>query len=143
MKINIKLLSDKATVPVYQSAQASGFDFHSTEAVNIMPNETKLIPTGLAFEIPDNYEIQVRPRSGLSAKTGIRVVNSPGTVDSDFRGQVQVILQNTGTIPFFVEIGDRIAQGVLCPIIRAEFEVTDELLKTERESRGFGSTGKK
>lgn len=140
--VKVKKLSEHAVVPVYQTSGAAGFDFHAAEARVIMPGDTALIGTGLAFRISEGYEIQVRPRSGLSAKTGIRVANAPGTVDEDFTGEVKIILDNTGTTPFMVEIGDRIAQGVMAPVYRAEFEETEELGQTERGSKGFGSSGK-
>jgi len=140
--VKIKRLSELAVVPVYQTELAAGFDFHSTENVQIMPAETKVISTGLAFSIPEDTELQIRPRSGLSAKTGIRVANSPGTVDADYSGEVKIILHNTGTIPFSIEVGDRIAQGVLVPVLRAIFEEVQELYQTGRGSSGFGSTGK-
>lgn len=143
VNVKIKKLVPEAIVPSYQSTQAAGFDFHSVDSVVIMPNETKLVGTGLSFEVPDGLELQVRPRSGLSAKTGIRVSNSPGTVDSDFRGEVKVILHNTGIIPFTVNTGDRIAQGVISPVYQANFEVVEELNETERGANGFGSTGTK
>lgn len=139
-EVKVKKLSDKAIIPKYQSNGAAGFDFHSTEDIVIMPGETKLIGTGLSFEIPEGSEIQVRPRSGLSAKTKIRVSNSPGTVDCDYRGEVKIILDNIGNMPFTVSVGDRIAQGVLCPVQRALFEEGD-LDETERGNKGFGSSG--
>lgn len=141
--IKIKRVSPSSIVPAYQTELAAGFDFHAVEELTIMPGETKLVDTGLAFEIPPMYELQVRPRSGLSAKTGIRVSNSPGTVDADFRGSVKIILDNTGTTPFRIEIGDRVAQGVVAPVSRAVFEVVDELGVSERADKGFGSTGVK
>lgn len=141
MNVKIKKLSPEAVVPSYQTFGSSGFDFHSAESLFIMPGETKLVDTGLAFEIPHNVELQVRPRSGLSAKTGIRVSNSPGTVDADFRGSVKIILTNTGLSPFTINQGDRVAQGVFCPIIRVTFGLADDLGVTERMDKGFGSTG--
>ena len=142
MHVKLKKLNEDAVVPSYQSFGASGFDFHSTESLAILPGDTKLIPTGLAFEIPVFYELQVRPRSGLSLKTNLRVTNSPGTVDADFRGEVKIIMQNTGTHTEYISKGDRIAQGVICPIIQAVFQVVEELGDTERGAGGFGSTGK-
>jgi dUTP pyrophosphatase len=143
MKINTKKLHPLAIIPKYQTQQAAGFDFHTTEPVTVMPGETKLVPTGLAVAVPEGFELQVRPRSGLSAKTGIRVANAPGTVDSDYRGEIKVILHNTGEVPFFISVGDRIAQGVICPVFRAEFEEVEELGQTERGAGAFGSTGVK
>lgn len=138
--IKVKLLSEHAKLPQYMSVGAAGFDFHSAEDKLIMPGETALISTGLAFRISDGYEIQVRPRSGLSAKTGIRVANAPGTLDCDYLGEVKIILDNTGSTPFTVNIGDRIAQGIAAPVYRASFEVVEELGVTERGTKGFGST---
>lgn len=139
-EIKVKKVNEKGVIPSYQSAQAAGFDFHSTEDLVIMPGETKLVGTGLSFELPADVELQVRPRSGLSAKTGIRVANSPGTVDADYRGEVKIILTNTGTMPFTVSERDRIAQGVICPVYRAVFEES-ELSQSERGDKGFGSSG--
>ena len=142
-KVNLKIkkLNDEAVIPEYQTKGAAGFDFHSTVNDIIMPGDTVLIGTGLAFGIPDGFEIQVRPRSGLSAKTGLRVANSPGTIDMDFLGEVKIILTNTGHIPQQIRKGDRIAQGVLCPVHQAVFEVTEDLGSTERGDKGFGSSG--
>jgi len=102
-----------------------------------------LIPTGLAFEIPAGFEVQIRPRSGLSLKTGLMVVNSPGTIDADYRGEVKIIIGNLGNKSEEICHGDRIAQMVFCPIIQAKFEVVSELSDTSRGAGGFGSTGKK
>lgn len=140
--VKIKLLHPDAIVPEYQTYGASGFDFQSVEDVGFHPWETKLVPTGLSFEIPLGLELQVRPRSGLSLKTSLRVSNSPGTVDADYRGQVCVIIQNCSDTPHIIKKGDRIAQGVLCPTIMASFKVVDELSDTDRGDGGFGSTGK-
>lgn len=140
MLINIKKLHPDAVIPKYQTSGASGFDFESIEDVELNPGETKLIPTGLSFEIPVGLELQVRPRSGLSLKTPLRVTNSPGTVDADFRGQVCVIIQNCSNTPYFIKKGDRIAQGVLCPVSYASFIVVDDLSETKRGMGGFGST---
>lgn len=142
MRIDIVKLSELATIPEYQTTGAAGFDLHSTSSELIMPGETKLIGTGLAFKVPYDFEMQVRPRSGISAKTGVRVANSPGTIDSDFLGEVKIILTNTGNLPYTVNVGDRVAQGVICPVYQAEFHVVDSLESTERGDKGFGSTGK-
>ena len=139
INVQIKKLSDKAVVPVYHSEQASGCDLVASEDVTIMPGETSLIPIGLAFQLPSDYELQIRPRSGLSAKTKFRVLF--GTVDSDYRGEVKIIADNTGTAPFFIKQGDRIAQGVFAPVIRGVFQVVEELEETERNKSGFGSSG--
>ena len=139
--IKLKVLSPNAIIPRYQTAGASGFDLHSAVDEVIMPGETKLIDTGLAFAIPEGLELQIRPRSGISAKTGIRVANAPGTVDSDFRDSVKIILTNTGQLPYTVKVGDRMAQGVLCPVVRQPFTIVDDLDETERGTGAFGSTG--
>lgn len=149
--IRVKKLHPDAVIPKYQSAGASGFDLHALEEVTLLPGETHLVKTGVAFQIPANTEIQVRPRSGLSAKTKLRVCNSPGTVDSDYTGECVVIMENTtpryfGIVPnsfggITIKKGDRIAQAVLCPVIRADIEEVEELDKTDRGNKGFGSTG--
>lgn len=140
MKVKIMKLSKLAQIPQYQTKGAAGFDLHSIEEIEIKPKQTVLIPTGLSFKIPDGYEMQIRPRSGLSLKTGLRVVNSPGTLDSDYTGEAKIIMQNTGEETQFIKFGDRIAQGVICPIIQVEFDETETLEETERGSKGFGST---
>ena len=131
-----------ATIPNYQTEEASGFDLHSIEDIILKPNERKLIGTGLAFEIPKGYEIQIRPRSGLAYKYGISVLNSPGTIDSDYRGEIKVLLINHSDTDFEIKIGERIAQGVIQKVIQAKFEEVEELNKTARGAGGFGSTGK-
>jgi len=145
MKVRIKKLHEDAVVPQYQTSGASGFDLHALEDTEIWPGDTKLVKTGLAFEVPLGYELQVRPRSGTSLKTPLRIANAPGTVDADFRGQVCVIMSNwhSETSHSIVEIkkGDRIAQGVICPVVQAEFEVVDSLDSTSRGTSAFGSTG--
>ena len=134
----------KPVPPSYSTFGAAGADIRAciTAPVVIKPGERALIPTGLLFEIPEGYEIQVRPRSGLALKHGITCLNSPGTIDSDYRGEIGVILINTGKEDFTVENNDRIAQIVLSPVIRADFVTTGILSETERGSVGFGSTGK-
>lgn len=141
MDIKIKKLSDDAIIPDYQSIGASGFDLHSIENVIINPSDIIAIKTGLAFEIPSGYEIQIRPRSGLALKMGISVLNSPGTIDSDYRGEVMVILFNFSKKIFNINKGDRIAQGVVCKIYQANLISTDAIDSTERNDKGFGSTG--
>ena len=134
----------KPVPPSYSTFGAVGADIRAciTAPVVIKPGERALIPTGLLFEIPEGHEIQVRPRSGLALKHGITCLNSPGTIDSDYRGEIGVILINTGKEDFTVENNDRIAQIVLSPVIRADFVTTGILSETERGSGGFGSTGK-
>lgn len=142
MQIKIKRLTDTAVIPKYQTERSAGFDLVADETAMFMPGYTRTIATGLAFEIPEGYEMQIRPRSGLSLNTPLRVANAPGTIDSDYRGEVRVIITNTSSHMLVrVNAGDRIAQGVICPIEQAEFEVVDELTNTERGTGGFGSTG--
>lgn len=142
VKIKIKKLHPKAVVPTYGTEGAAGFDFYALEDVSILPNETKLIPTGIAMEIPLGYEIQVRPRSGMSLKTPFRVANAPGTIDSDYRGECNVIGHNSHNYHMLdIKKGDRIAQGVLSRVPQAEFEVVSELGDTVRGTGGYGSTG--
>jgi dUTP pyrophosphatase len=144
MNIKIKKLVEDAIIPKYQTSGSAGFDFHTVEDVTVFPKETKLVSTGLAFEIPEGYELQVRPRSGMSLKTKIRISNSPGTIDSDYRGLVSIIVDNIsfhGSLPYEIKKGDRIAQGVICKVNQAVF-IEDELSETERGEGGFGSTNK-
>jgi len=134
--------------PRYETKGAAGADIRaclpSRATLVIGPGERKLVPTGMAMEIPQGFEVQVRPRSGLSLKTHLLVVNSPGTIDSDYRGEVAIILGNFGTEPATITHGDRIAQLVLSPVIQAQFEVAQgELGQTNRGAGGFGSTGRK
>jgi dUTP pyrophosphatase len=143
MIIKIKKLSNNAVVPQYQSKGAAGFDFHTISHGSILPGGTVLIPTGLSMEIPRGYELQVRPRSGMSAKTKIRICNSPGTIDSDYRGEIKIIMENIGTTEFKYAEGERIAQGVITEVYQAEFELAEELNDTERGTGAFGSTGTK
>lgn len=138
-----KLENFKGDIPRYESSLASGFDIRAQldETIILKPGERALIPTGLAFAIPEGFEIQARPRSGLAIKKGISLVNTPGTIDADYRGECKVILINHGSENFEINDQDRIAQFVLCPIIQAEFEVVNELSDTARGAGGFGSTG--
>lgn len=144
-KIDIKCVASQgAVVPEYKTAGAAGADICAllSEPVIIKKGERAMIPTGLFFAIPHGYEIQVRPRSGLAAKNGVTVLNTPGTIDSDYRGEVKVILINLGSEDFEVKNGDRIAQIVVSPVTICSFERVSELDETERGSGGFGSTGK-
>lgn len=141
-QVQIMKVHPDAVVPMYQTSGAAGFDFHAIEDVLIPPNETLLVRTGLAFAIPEGFELQVRPRSGLSLKSPLRVANSPGTVDSDYRGELGVILTNTYKEPYRVSKGDRIAQGVISSYVKADFVAVAELTNTPRGKGGFGSTGK-
>jgi dUTP pyrophosphatase len=142
-KILIKKLSKTAIIPKYETQGASGLDISANinEDLTLATNESILVPTGIAVSIPQGFEIQIRPRSGLAAKKGISVLNTPGTIDADYRGEIKVILINHGNEPFIIRNGDRIAQMVVCPIVQAKFEQVDELSDTERGSGGFGSTG--
>lgn len=145
-KMNLKIKTwphFKGELPKYQSAGASGFDVRAQlkEAVTLKPMQRAMIPTGLTFEIPVGFEIQARPRSGLAAKQGLSVLNTPGTIDADYRGEVQIILVNLGTDIVTINDQDRCAQLVICPIFQAEFILTNELSETERGAGGFGSTG--
>ena len=144
-EILIKRLSDKVVLPKYETDGSSGLDLaaHINESVEIKPGTTAIIPTGLAVSIPKNFEIQIRPRSGLAAKNQISVLNTPGTIDADYRGELKVILINLGAKSFLVENGARIAQMVLCPIIKANLKEVKTLENTKRGSGGFGSTGTK
>ena len=143
-KVNIKFVAQVgAIIPEYKTSGAAGADVCAflSEPVVIKSGEFAMIPTGLSFAIPEGYEIQVRPRSGLAAKNGVTVLNTPGTIDSDYRGEVKVILINHGKDAFTVNNGDRIAQLIVAPVTQGVFEKTDELDSTERGEGGFGSTG--
>ena len=143
-KVSIKFLAQEgAIIPEYKTSGAAGADVCAflSEPVVIKSGEFAMIPTGLYFAIPEGYEIQVRPRSGLAAKNGVTVLNTPGTIDSDYRGEVKVILINHGKDAFTVNNGDRIAQLIVAPVTQGIFEKTDELDSTERGEGGFGSTG--
>ena len=143
MRIRVRLLDEGVRLPLYQTSGASGFDFEAClrDDVVLKPYRSALIPTGLVFEIPSGYELQVRSRSGLALNSGIIVLNSPGTVDSDYRGEVRIILFNSSDREFIVRNGDRVAQGVVCRTERCEFEACDALSDSQRHSGGFGSTG--
>jgi len=145
VKILIKKTNKEVTTPKYKTDGSSGVDLSAflEKKVVIKPNSSELIPTGLQVAIPEELEIQIRPRSGLAAKESIGVLNSPGTIDSDYRGELKIILFNHGKEDFIINNGDRIAQMVLVPIIKMEFEEVDSLPDTVRGHGGFGSTGKK
>jgi dUTP pyrophosphatase len=130
-------------LPKYQTAGAAGMDVHAAtaEAITLAPLERRLFPTGLALAIPEGYEVQVRPRSGLAAKRGLTVINAPGTIDSDYRGEVGVVLVNLSSEPALVEPGERIAQLVFAKVERAALTMVAELDETARGSGGYGSTG--
>ncbi|MFA6506957.1 MAG: dUTP diphosphatase [Treponemataceae bacterium] len=141
--IKIQKLSTRAKIPTYGSDGAAGADLSARldKSVNLAPGERQLIPTGIKMELPPGFEGQVRPRSGLALKKGVTVLNSPGTIDEDYRGEVQIILINHGDHPFVVNDGDRIAQLIIAPVSRAAFSETSELSDSVRSSSGFGSTG--
>ena len=145
VKILIKKTNKEVTTPKYKTDGSSGVDLSAflEKKVVIKPNSSELIPTGLQVARPEELEIQIRPRSGLAAKENIGVLNSPGTIDSDYRGELKIILFNHGKEDFIINNGDRIAQMVLVPIIKMEFEEVDSLPDTVRGQGGFGSTGKK
>ncbi len=143
-KIPVKCLAErKELIPQYATLQAAGADLRANlkEAISIPAHTAMLIPTGLFLEIPPGYEVQVRPRSGLALKNQVTVLNSPGTIDSDYRGEIQVILMNHSNVDFIVTNGMRIAQMVIAPCIQAEFIEAKELTTTERAAGGFGHTG--
>jgi len=135
---------ESGKTPVYSSAQASGADIEAfiSEPLVIKAGQRAIIPTGISLEIPEGYEAQIRPRSGLAINHGITVLNSPGTIDADYRGEVKIILINTGDTDFTINSGDRIAQIVFSPVIRAEFYPNARLSETDRGEGGFGSTGR-
>jgi dUTP pyrophosphatase len=128
-------------LPAYATPGSAGVDLRAAEARVLQPGERALIPTGIYIALPDGYEAQVRPRSGLALKHGIILPNSPGTIDSDYRGEIKVILQNLGDAPFPIQPGDRIAQMIVAPVCRISWTETDTLDKTDRASGGFGSSG--
>tara|TARA_B100000242_G_C42621966_1_gene293118 strand:+ start:13 stop:453 length:441 start_codon:yes stop_codon:yes gene_type:complete len=142
-EILIKRLSKDVSLPKYETEGSSGLDLAANidEQIKISPGKSQIIPTGLAVAIPKNFEIQIRPRSGLAAKNQISVLNTPGTIDADYRGELKVILINLSDKVFVVEKGLRIAQMVLSPVIKAKLKEVTELDNTDRGSGGFGSTG--
>tara|TARA_B100001094_G_C18064733_1_gene736865 strand:+ start:692 stop:1132 length:441 start_codon:yes stop_codon:yes gene_type:complete len=142
-KILIKRLSKEVSLPKYETRGSSGMDLSANinSNVNIEPGNSAIIPTGLAISIPKGFEVQIRPRSGLAAKQKISVLNTPGTIDADYRGEIKVILINLNDKVFTVEKGLRIAQMVVCPVVQAQLEEVSELNDTDRGKGGFGSTG--
>ncbi len=140
-KIKVKIKTDNnAIIPKYMTNGASGADIFSNENTIIKPGEVKLVSTGIFIEIPEDYECQIRPRSGLSYKHKILILNTPGTIDSDYRGEVKIIMYNLSNKDFEIKQGDRIAQMIFAPIVKAEF-INDDLSSTERNDGGFGHTG--
>lgn len=128
-------------LPHYQTPASSGMDLSASQAVQIQPGRSQLVKTGLFLEIPEGFEGQVRPRSGLALKHGVTVLNAPGTIDSDYRGELCILLINHGPDPFLIEPGDRIAQLVIAPVVQVILEESNSLCGTQRGSGGFGSTG--
>ncbi len=142
-EILIKRLSKNISLPKYETDGSSGMDLAANieDKIEIAPGKSAIIPTGLSVSIPKNFEIQIRPRSGLAAKNKISVLNTPGTIDADYRGELKVILINLSDTTFIIEKGLRIAQMVVCPVIKATLKEVDTLEETKRGSGGFGSTG--
>jgi len=143
-KVLIKKLNPAVELPAYKTHGASGMDLMALlkEPINLKPNSSCLVPTGLAVAFSSDFEIQIRPRSGLAAKNSISVLNTPGTIDSDYRGEIKVILFNHGKNDFLISNKDRIAQMILTPVIKMDLEETNDLPETIRGEGGFGSTGK-
>ena len=145
VKILIKKFDKNIKLPTYKTSGSSGIDLvaYIKKKKILYPGKTTVISTGIAVAIPQNYEIQIRPRSGLAAKNSISILNTPGTVDSDYRGEIKIILINLGKKPFKIQSGDRIAQMILCPVVKGKFIEVNNLPKTLRGKGGFGSTGKR
>ena len=144
VKVLVKKLVPTVKLPEYKSSGASGMDLVAflEKPMNLKPKTSSLVPTGLSVAFSEDYEIQIRPRSGLAAKNNVSVLNTPGTIDSDYRGEIKIIIYNHGNEDFFINNGDRIAQMILTPIIKMELEETLDLPVTIRGLGGFGSTGK-
>ena len=144
VKILVKKFDKNIKLPTYETSGSSGMDLvaYIKNKITIKPGKTAMIPTGIAVAIPKNYEMQIRPRSGLAAKKGISVLNTPGTIDSDYRGEIKIILINVSKESFVVKSGDRVAQMILCPVVKAKLKEVKNLPKTIRDKGGFGSTGK-
>jgi len=147
MNIQFKKLSHAEDLPLpsYESKFAAGMDIRAAldKPVKLLPSARKLIPTGLQMAMPEGYEAQIRPRSGLAYRNGITMLNTPGTIDADYRGEVKVLAVNLGEEPFVINHGDRVAQMVIAPVTQAKVEEVDDLSETERADGGFGSTGVK
>ena len=144
VKVLIKRLSSEVQLPSYKTSGASGMDLmaYIKSSITIKPKTSFLIPTGLSIAFSEDYEVQIRPRSGLAAKNNISVLNTPGTIDSDYRGEIKVIIYNHGNNDYLINNGDRIAQMILMPVVKMELEETKDLPVTIRGKGGFGSTGK-
>ena len=144
VRILVKKFDKNIKLPTYKTSGSSGMDLvaYIKNKITINPGKTAMIPTGIAVAIPKNYEIQIRPRSGLAAKKSISVLNTPGTVDSDYRGEIKIILINLSKKPFIIKSGDRVAQMILCPVVKGKLKVVKNLPSTVRGKGGFGSTGR-
>ena len=144
LEILVKKFDKNIKLPDYKTSGSSGMDLvaYIKNKITINPGKTVIIPTGIAVAIPKNYEIQIRPRSGLAAKKGITVLNTPGTIDADYRGEIKIILINLSKKSFVVKSGDRIAQMILCPVVKGKLKEVNNLPETVRGKEGFGSTGK-
>lgn len=141
IKIHITRLHESAILPTYKRVGDAGFDLHACEDVLIVSHDVAVISTGLAFEIPEGFEMQIRMRSGAALKTPLIIANAPGTIDSGYRGEVGIIVRNLSDKDWLVRRGERLAQGVICPVYTATFVETANLSPSERGSNGFGSTG--
>ena len=144
VKILVKKFDKNIKLPAYKTPGSSGMDLlaYTKNKITINPGRTAMIPTGIAVAIPRHYEIQIRPSSGLAAKKGISILNTPGTIDSDYRGEIKIILINLSKKSFMVKSGDRVAQMILCPVVKGKLQEVKNLPKTVRDKGGFGSTGK-
>jgi dUTP pyrophosphatase len=140
--IKVEKVRPHAIIPRFQSDLAAGFDFHAARSISILPGETVLVPTGLKMELPYYTEMQIRPRSGLAKRWGHYMPNSPGTVDADYRGEIMIMVRNTQNHHIFITRGDRIAQGIIAPVIRCAMKEVEKVNETARGSGGFGSTGR-
>ena len=144
VKILVKKFDKKIKLPTYKTSGSSGMDLvaYIKNKIIINPGKTAMVPTGIAVAVPKNYEIQIRPRSGLAAKKSISVLNTPGTIDSDYRGEIKIILINLSKKSYVVKSGDRVAQMILCPVAKGKLREVKNLPNTVRDKGGFGSTGK-
>lgn len=144
VQITRELGTEDIALPQYETAHAAGMDVRAAvpEPVTLRPGERVLVPTGLRIALPPGYEAQIRPRSGLAIRHGLSLLNSPGTIDADYRGEIRIIIANLGQEPYTIQRGDRIAQMIVAPVTRAEWSVVDELEDTPRGEGGFGSTGR-
>ena len=144
VKILVKKFDKNIKLPTYKTYGSSGMDLvaYMKNKITINPGKTAMVPTGIAIAVPKNYDIQIRPRSGLAAKKSISVLNTPGTIDSDYRGEIKIILINLSKKSYVVKSGDRVAQMILCPVAKGKLREVKNLPKTVRDKGGFGSTGK-